>query len=146
MPLLVVGIRRTMQGLPDAHLDVRVMAGTCACAAAIGTAFGLTPLLLLRCVRDRALHAGGCALSASAWSIRFREALVAGQTALCLVLLTAAALLGRSFLRMSTTPTGLRVEHTTQVPHDLMPGRYRSWEARGRLYDEVLRRTGALAG
>ncbi len=147
MPLLVAGIRRSMPALPAAHLDWRVMAGTFAVAAAIGTGFGLTPLLLLwRGELESALHAGGRAHSASGWSIHFREALVAGQVALCLVLLTAAALLGRSFLRMSATPTGLRVEHTIQIPLDLMPGRYQSWEARGRFYDEVLRRTSALAG
>jgi len=146
MPLLVAGIRRTMPALPEPHLDWRVMVATFAIAAVIGTGFGLTPLVLLRDDLARALHAGGRALSASAWSIRFREALVAGEVALCLVLLTAAALLGRSFLEMSTAPTGLDAARVMQVPLDLMPDRYPSVEARGRFYEEVLRRTEGLAG
>src|ERR1019366_4575242 len=106
-----------------------VMVLTFAAAAIIGTAFGLAPLLLaMRGELGGALHSGGRAISSSAWSVRFREALVAGQVALCVVLLTGAALLVQSFLRMSAPRTDLRVENISVVPLDLMPDRYRSWE------------------
>lgn len=147
MPLLAAGIRRTMSAIPDPHLDLRVMAITLAAAAIIGTAVGLAPLLLvMRGELEGALHSGGRAISSPAWSMRFREALVAAQVALCVVLLTGAALLVQSFLRMSARRSDLRVENISVVPLDLMPDRYQSWESRGRLYDEVLRRTSAIPG
>jgi putative ABC transport system permease protein len=147
MELLTAGIRRTMPALPQPHIDLCVMAATFAIAAAIGIAFGLTPLLLLwRGAIENALHSGGRAISASAWSIRFREALVAAQVALCLVLLTAAALLGRSFLQMNAAPPGLHLMDMLEMPLDLMPDRYQTFEARGRFYDDVLRRAGAVPG
>jgi len=147
MRLLAATIRRTMSRIPDAHLDLRVIAATFGVTAAVGIAVGLAPVfLLIRGELEGALHAGGRAVSASAWSIRFREAIVAGEVALCLMLLMAAALLAQSFVRMSTERTGLRAENVTIVHLDLMPDRYQTWEARGRFYDEVLRRVSALPG
>ena len=152
MRLLSATIRRTMSRIPDAHLDFRMIAATFAVAAAVGIAVGLAPVfLLMRGALEGGLNAGGLnaggrALSASAWSIRFREAIVAGEVALCLVLLTAAALLAQSFVRMSAKNTGLRAAGVTIVHLDLMPDRYQTWEARGRFYDEVLRRVIALPG
>jgi len=147
MRLLGATVRRTMSHIPDAHLDLRVIAATFGVAAAVGMAVGLAPVfLLMRGELEGALHAGGRAVSASAWSIRFREAIVAGEVALCLVLLTAAALLAQSLVRMSTVGTGLRAAGVTVVHLDLMPDRYQTWEARGRFYDEVLRRVSGLPG
>lgn len=147
MRLLAATIRRTMSRIPDAHLDLRVIAATFGVAAAVGIAVGLAPVfLLIRGELEGALHAGGRAVSASGWGIRFREVIVAGEVALCLMLLTAAALLAQSFVRMSTERTGLRAASVTIVHLDLMPDRYQTWEARGRFYDEVLRRVSALPG
>ena len=147
LSLLVAALRRTMPELPGGHLDLRVLAATFAVTAAIGIGFGLTPLLLLlRGAIGNTLRAGGRALSASVWSVRFREALVAGEVALCLVLLTAAAMLGRSFLGMSATPAGLLADRIVEVPLDLMPDRYQTGEAHDRFYDAVLRRTSDLPG
>ncbi|HEY2017578.1 MAG TPA: ADOP family duplicated permease, partial [Bryobacteraceae bacterium] len=147
LPLLADGVRRTMSAIPEVHLDLGVMAATFAVAAAIGVIFGLTPVfLLVRGDLEGALHSAGRSVSASARSIRFREAIVAGEVALCLVLLTAGALLAQNFERMSTRRTGLRTDNVVIAPLDLMPGRYETQEARGRFYDEVLRRVNGLPG
>jgi predicted permease len=147
MPLVAAGVQRTMSAVPDPHLDLRLLAITFAIAALIGTAFGLAPLLLLmRGELEGALHSGGRTASSSAWSIRYREALVAGQVALCVILLTGAASLLDSFRRMSAARTDLRVANVSVVPLDLMPDRYQSWDSRGRFYAEVLRRTSEIPG
>jgi putative ABC transport system permease protein len=147
MRLLSATIRQTMSRIPDAHLDPRAIAATFGVAALVGMAVGLAPVfLLMRGELEGALHASGRAMSASAWSIRFREAIVAGEVALCLVLLTAAALLAQSFVRINTEQTGLRTGGVTVVHLDLMPDRYQSFEARGRFYDEVLRSVSGLPG
>lgn len=144
---LVAAIRKTAPRLPDAHLDIRVMAATFAVATAIGVAFGLAPIvLLLRGRLEGAIHSGGRSSSGSAWTVKFREAIVAGEVALCLVLLTAAAVLARSFLGMTTMKTGLRAENVVTTPLDLMPDRYRATEARNRFYTEVLRNVSAIPG
>jgi predicted permease len=135
-----------MSPIPDAHLDLRVMAATFAVAAVIGIAFGIAPALVLRGNLESALHSGGRGGSASRWSVRLRRAVVAAEVALCLAMLSAAALLAQSFLRMNSLGTGLRSDHIVMAPLDLMPGRYETWESRGRFYDAVLRNAAALAG
>jgi predicted permease len=145
--LLVSAIRASGPAIPDAHLDVRVMAATFAAAGAIGIGFGLAPVLLLARGRlEAVLHTGGRGSSASRWSVALRRGVVAAQVALCLVLLSAAALLAQSFVRMNSMSTGLRADHIVMAGLDLMPGRYESWEARGRFYGAVLRNAAALPG
>jgi putative ABC transport system permease protein len=123
------------------------MLSTFGIAAAIGVAFGLTPMWLLARGRVNAgIRPRERGFSASKWSARLGNSIVAGEVALCLVLLAAAGLLTRSFVRMSTMSTGLRTDHILMTPLDLMPDRYENWRKRVNFYEEVLRRVETIPG
>ncbi len=143
--VLVDFIRQTAPQVPQATLDVRVMVFTLAVSVIVGIGFGLAPVFFS--LRGE-LHDGLSSVSRGASSShgRFRGALVAGEVALCLVLLTAAGLLAQSFLGMRRMSTGIEADHLWAMPLALLPDRYDRWEARTAFYDEVVRRVGELPG
>jgi putative ABC transport system permease protein len=144
---LVQAFQRASPSVPDVHLDVAVMLSTLAVGAAIGIVFGLTPMWMLAPGRvPSGIRSEERGFSASKVSTRLRNALVAGEVALCLVLLAAAGLLTQSFARMSTMNTGLRTDHILMVPLDLMPNRYQVWQKRVTFYDDVLERVETIPG
>jgi len=147
MRLLVEAFQRASPSVPDVHLDLAVMLSTLGVAAAIGIVFGLTPLWMF--VRGRVqsgIRSEERGFSASKLSTRMRNSLVAGEVALCVVLLAAAGLLAQSFARMSTMGTGIRTDHTLMVPLDLMPNRYQAWQKRVNFYDDVLQHVETIPG
>ncbi|MBV8811084.1 MAG: ABC transporter permease [Acidobacteriaceae bacterium] len=154
LPLSAWGMRAVVSALqavessvPDVHLDVAVTLCTFVVAIAIGVLFGLIGLGVAGLGKGRSgIHSGERGSSASMWSTQLRNSIVAGQVAVCLVLLAAAGLLTRSFIRMATMSTGLRADHTLMVSLDLMPDRYGAAQERVNFYDEVLRRVGTIPG
>jgi putative ABC transport system permease protein len=140
---LVSALRRTSPSVPDVHPDGGLMLFLFGFALTIGTLMGLMPLFL---VRRGPLGGSERGSSASKWSAQLRNAIGAAQIAFCVVLLTAAGLLSESFLRMSTMPTGVRTEHVTLFPLDLMPDRYDSWDRRVNFYTEAIRRASSIPG
>ncbi|HLJ47966.1 MAG TPA: ABC transporter permease [Bryobacteraceae bacterium] len=110
---LVTAIRRTMSEIPEPHPNMRVLLVTFVVATGIGVLFGLAPIaLLLRGRLEGALHSSGRSSSASTGSIRLRQVVVAAQVALCVVLLSGAALLAQSLVRMSRLSNG----HSHHLP------------------------------
>ena len=146
MRYLIGALRRGSRVIPDAHLDWRILLFTMGIAASMGILFGLVPNCLLRVGPAAGLHSGGRGLSASKWSARWRGALVAAQFAMCLALLAAAGLLAQSFVHVYTVATGVRTDHVTLFPLDLMPDRYQTFDRRAAFYQDVLRRVEALPG
>ncbi len=147
MQSLVLAFQQILPAVPEVHLDLAVMLSTFAVAAAIGVGFGLMPMwLLARGKAQAGVRSEERGFSASKWSTQLRNCIVAGQVALCLVLLAAAGLLTQSFVRMSTMSTGLRTDHILMLSLDLMPDRYTIWQKRVNFYDEVLRRVEAIPG
>jgi predicted permease len=140
---LVAALERNSPTVPDAPLDAGVMLFTFVIAAGVGIAFGLTPLWMLG---RKSLHAVDRGLSASKWSSRFRDGIVAAQIAVCAMLLAGAGLLAQSFQRMLTMPRGMQTEHVAMVPLDLMPGRYEAFEQRATFYDRVLQGVETIPG
>jgi predicted permease len=94
--------------LPDAGhilLDLRVLAFSIALSLAAAILFGVAPILRLGdTTRDDGLRLG--ARVAGDRRNRLRQLLAAGQIALALMLLVAAGLLGRSFLRLRSVNPG----------------------------------------
>jgi putative ABC transport system permease protein len=94
--------------LPDAghiSLDLRVLAFSIALSLAAAILFGSAPILRLGdATRDDGLRLG--ARVAGDGRHRLRQLLAAGQIALALMLLVAAGLLGRSFLRLRSVNPG----------------------------------------
>ncbi len=147
MRLLVPALQDFSPSLPGVRFDAGILGFAFAVAALIGIGFGLIPLLLLGSKNVQAgLRSQERSFSASRWSVRWRNAAVAGQVALCLVLLGAAGLLTQSFVRMATTATGLRTAGILAFPLDLMPDRYQNAQARVNFYDAVLERVQTLPG
>jgi predicted permease len=147
MRFLVQALQRVSPSVPDVHLNVAVMLCTLGIAAAIGIVFGLAPMWMLAPGRvPSGIRSEERGFSASKVSTQLRNALVAGEVALCLVLLAAAGLLTQSFARMSTMNTGLRTDHILMVPLDLMPNRYQAWQKRVTFYDQVLERVETVPG
>jgi predicted permease len=140
---LALAFSRFSPSVPNVHLDFRVMLSTLCAAAAIGVVCGLAPMAILARATAHSQERG---FSASKWSTQLRNAVVAGEVAICVILLAAAGLLTRSFLRMSTLRTGLRTDHILMVSLDLMPDRYAVWRKRVNFYDEVLRRVKTIPG
>jgi putative ABC transport system permease protein len=98
--------------LDEVHLDWRVLAFGLLLAVWAGLITGVVPALRLG-RRDQlaTLRAGGAATTADAASLRSRHALIVLQTALSVLLLFAAGLLGVSFYHLVTLPTGFSADH-----------------------------------
>ena len=85
-------------------LDSRVMAFTLVVSLLTGILFGMLPAFATRKVNLR-LSMGSRAV-ARAGSVRLRQALIAGEVALAVVLLAASGLLIRSLIHLQTLPPG----------------------------------------
>lgn len=114
-----VGLRALLAaapaGLPrldEVQMDWRVLAFGVALALLAGLTTGIVPALRLgRGNPQVSLKAGGSATTADHASLRSRQALIGLQAALCTMLLAAAGLLGLSFYRLATLPTGFTAQH-----------------------------------
>jgi len=113
---------------------------------ALGTLFGVFPLL--RSTRHSALvlREGGRSASASRRQGVVRGALVTAQVALALTLLTGAGLMLRSFARLQAVEPGISSEGVLTGELTLPWGRYRSWEQTNTFYRDLLERLEALPG
>lgn len=107
--------------LEKAHLDWRIAAFTTMLAMVCGAGFGL--LTALRKPRplaaSLAMRAAGS--GASAW---VRRTLVVAQIAICVVLLSAASLLARSFWNLRNQNPGFSTHGVLAVSVDLVQQRY----------------------
>ncbi len=92
--------------LPVAHvpLDARVMAFTLVVSLATSILFGMLPALATRKVDLRSSMAGRAV--AGVGSVGLRQALIAGEVALTVVLLAGSGLLIRTLIHLETLPPG----------------------------------------
>ncbi|HET9793532.1 MAG TPA: ABC transporter permease [Thermoanaerobaculia bacterium] len=74
------------------------------------------------------------------------DVLVITQTALCMVLMTGAALLGRSFLRLASVDPGFREERLLTMKLDLGDAGWRTRSELRAFASELERRTGTVPG
>lgn len=106
--LAPVGIPR----LDEVHLDWRVLGFGVLLAVCAGLITGVVPAVGLgRSDPQVYLKAAGPATTADRGSLRSRQALIVLQAALSVLLLSAAGLLGVSFYRLITLPTGFSADH-----------------------------------
>jgi predicted permease len=128
-------------------LDTGAVIVTFVLALATGLAFGVGPAISVgRADPQRTLRDETRGTSESRRTRRLRGALVAGQIALCMSLLTASGLLLRSLWAMTTAPIGFDpnglLTFTVQPP----AAKYGTVAARNLLFDELTRRLRALPG
>jgi putative ABC transport system permease protein len=125
------------------RIDGWVIAFAIGVAAVTGIIFGLAPALRLARRRfSGTLLPGG--RSAVSGQERFRAALVVGQVALALVLLTGAGLMAKSFLRLRAVDPGFRTDNVIRMSLDLPETVYPTPERLHAFHQEMLRRLSAL--
>ena len=132
--------------LQGARVDVAVLAFATFVSMATGIVFGVTPALQLsRTDHGEALSDAGRG-SSGVRAARTGRALVVAEIALSLVLLTAAGLLVRSFLRLQQVEPGF-VPQRAVTMQLLMPGsRYPDEDAQIRFFRRVLDQTASAPG
>jgi predicted permease len=94
--------------LSEVHLNWRVLVFTAIIAVLTGCAFGLAPVAQALRLRVRAVLDSGSRGGRQAVAGRLRTALTVGQIACAVLLVIAAALLGRSLWSLSRTDLGFR--------------------------------------
>ena len=118
-----------------------------ACASILlGVCLGLVPVLRRYSVDATALRSGGRGLAGAGGRQRLRNALVAAQVAVSIVLLAAAGLLARSFNNLRHVDAGFveqRVLAITIMPPVLL---YQRPAQISDLYERIAREVGAIPG
>ncbi len=122
--------------LPVAHvpLDGRVLAFTLVVSLATSVLFGMIPALATRKVDLRSSMAGRAV--AGVGSVGLRQALIAGEVALTVVLLTASGLLIRSLIHLETLPPGFNPNGIMVAKASLDDARFRDAAAFRKLLDD----------
>jgi putative ABC transport system permease protein len=131
--------------LAEVSLGGRSVLAAVAVALLLGLVLGLVPLLR-RGLDMGTLRDGGRGLSASPRQRTVRHALVAGQLALTLVLLSGAGLMFRSFDQLRRVEPGFDPAGVLAFELSLPFLRYDTREKAAVFHEELQRRIGALPG
>ena len=133
--------------LNEIQLDLRVLAFTFAASVLTGILFGLAPALQISRpgVQD-AIKESGRGLAGSLRKSRFRQALIIGEVALSVVLLTGAGLLFRSFMRLQSVDTGFVSQQVLTARLTVAGGNYTEHSQFVKFYNQVLEKVTALPG
>jgi putative ABC transport system permease protein len=138
-------VRVLPEAVPRANqigIDPIVATGALLMALVTGALFGVLPALhASRTDAVTAMKQGGDRGGSA--RARGRAALVVGEIALTLVLLTGAGLLLNSFLRLRQVDSGMQPENVTVLRLALPPSRYATEESQGAAYGRLLE---ALSG
>jgi putative ABC transport system permease protein len=128
-------------------LDGRVLLFTLGISLVTGLVFGLAPgLAASKTDLNDALKEGGQRAGGGARDRRFRHALVVGEVALALVLLTGAGLMIQSFMRLRRVDPGFRPENVLAVDLSLPSSRYQNGRQVLQFQNQLLERAAALPG
>jgi predicted permease len=141
--------RAELPRIGEIHLDSSVFAFTVALSAATGMLFGLLPSLTAsRLDLNAVLKSRGevAAPTRRLRSFNTRSALVAGQVALSIILLSGTALLIRSLVRLSQVDPGFDSSNLLTFRISLSPTRYSKPESLTAFYDEMLQRIDSVPG
>jgi macrolide transport system ATP-binding/permease protein len=122
--------------LPVSHvsLDSRVIAFTAAVSLLTSVLFGMLPALAARKVDIRSSMGGRSV--AAAGSARLRQALIAGEVAVTVVLLAASGLLIRTLIHLETLPRGFNSHRVMIAKASLDDARFHNPAAFRKLLDE----------
>jgi putative ABC transport system permease protein len=129
------------------RLDPTVLAFSLAVAAATAVVFGLAPALqsstpdLIEPLRDSGKGTGG-----GFRRRRLSSALVVGEIALSLVLLTCAGLLMRSFVKLESVDLGFKPDNVLYVRLSIGQGPFKTVESQQQLLSQSLARIRSTPG
>ncbi len=136
----------TIARIGDVGVNARVVLFAIGVTIVTGLVFGLAPIVQQRdSGLATRLRQDSRAVSGTV-SRRLRTALVAGEVALALVLLTGAGLLVRSFARLASIPVGFNAPNVMTMFTILPPNRYGTDAALRRYHADVLAALDAVPG
>jgi putative ABC transport system permease protein len=138
-------IRLWPQAIPrlaETRIDAPLLTITIALSCLTGVIFGLAPAKLLgRPSLHDVLKGNSQTTSAGAERMRIRQALIAVEFALAIILLTGAGLMVKSFWRMNSNPPGFKPAGILTLRISLAGKQYDDWLAKQayimRLFDRV---------
>ena len=137
----------TLPQLASMMVDWRVLVFTLSLTLATNFLFGLAPAFAAaRANVVDALKEGGRSTMSGARSHRLRNALVAAEVAMSLMLLVGASLLVQSILRLEHQALGIRPARLLKGHFYLPPARYPDAGSIARFSDEFARRVRLLPG
>jgi predicted permease len=131
----------------DFHINLAVLIFSVALALLCGIVFGLFPALeSARPEISQVMQAGTQRLTGSVKGRRLHTTLIAGQIALTLVLMTAAAAAIHAFIRMNLVPLGYEPKHAMSVVIPLGENAYTTWAERSRFFEQLRKKVAEMPG
>jgi putative ABC transport system permease protein len=147
-PAIVAALPADTPRLHEVALDGRVLAFTVVLTFGTALVFGLLPAL--RAARAAAPGGGGALGHAAAGAGRIQRrlagALVVGEIALAVLLVTSAGLLIRSFQRLTSVDPGFRTEAVLTARITPPPAGFDEDARRRALHGQILERVAAMGG
>ena len=128
----------------DFHINIGVLFFSVGLALLSGIVFGLFPALQSAQPEiSQVMQAGTQRLTGSVKGRRLHTALIAGQIALTLLLMTAAGAAIQAFIRMNTVPLGYEPKHVMSVVIPLRDNAYTTWADRSRFFEQLREKVAA---
>ena len=133
--------------IADTTIDWSVLAFALVAGVAAAVLAGVLPALqATRIAPADELKEGGRGVSSSGARLRWRQALVATEVALAVVLVTAAGLMIRSVRNLLAIDTGFRADHVLTMRLSTPSAWYPDSASVARFWDELQRRVAAVPG
>jgi putative ABC transport system permease protein len=132
--------------LADAHIDSQVIAFGLALALLSAIVVGGLNAFQVLHRSPREVLSDAAKTSAGPASTKLRSALVIGQVALAVLLVSGAGLMLRTFVNLLSTNTGYQPDHVLYAVNVLPPSRYPALEDRALFYKKVLDRLRVTPG
>jgi predicted permease len=131
----------------DFHVNLAVLCFSVALAVLSGIVFGLFPALQSAQPQiSEVMQAGTRRLTGSVKGRRLHTALIAGQIALTLLLMTAAGAAIQGFIRMLHVPLGYQPQHVMSVVIPIRDDAHTTWADRARFFTELRDKIAGVAG
>jgi putative ABC transport system permease protein len=131
----------------DFHVNLAVLWFSVGLALLSGVVFGLFPALQsARPEISQVMQAGTRRLTGSVKGRRLHTALIAGQIALTLVLMTAAGAAIQAFIRMNRVPLGYEPRHVMSVIIPLGENAHTTWADRVLFFAQLREKIGQMPG
>ena len=131
----------------DFHVNLPVLCFSVALAILSGIVFGLFPALQSAQPEiSEVMQAGTRRLTGSVKGRRLHTALIAGQIALTLLLMTAAGAAIQGFVRMLHVPLGYQPHHVMSVVIPIREDAHTTWADRARFITELRDKIAGVAG
>lgn len=131
----------------EVSVDARVVVFTFAMSLLTGLIFGVVPAMSIAQPHlSESLKEGGQKLAGGFGHNRVRHLLVVAQLALSLVMLIAAGLLIKSFVRLQQVNPGFRAENLLTMEIALPPSKYVEPHQQASFFQQLLQRVATLPG